>query len=112
MELRKMEKSRIMPFLSMLKMPESIVVTPPSSSRTKVYLETVRRIRSIAAQIAERLKINGPFNVQFIAKNNAVKVIECNLRASRSFPFVFQSSEYQSHTIAAGAIMGKQGLRI
>jgi len=54
----------------------------------KIYFETVRRIKRIGRQIAKELNISGPFNIQFLAKNNEVKVIECNLRASRSFPFV------------------------
>ena len=54
----------------------------------KIYFETARRIKKIGRQIAKELNISGPFNIQFLAKNNEVKVIECNLRASRSFPFV------------------------
>ncbi len=54
----------------------------------KLYIETVRRIKKIAKKIAMALEISGPFNIQFLAKENAIKVIECNLRASRSFPFV------------------------
>lgn len=54
----------------------------------KIYLETARRIKKISKKIAQELNISGPFNIQFLAKNNDVKVIECNLRASRSFPFV------------------------
>jgi carbamoyl-phosphate synthase large subunit len=54
----------------------------------RTYLETIRRIRRIATRIASSLNISGPFNIQFIAKDNRVRVIECNLRASRSFPFV------------------------
>ncbi|MCP9612940.1 carbamoyl-phosphate synthase (glutamine-hydrolyzing) large subunit [Coprobacter tertius] len=54
----------------------------------KIYFETARRIKKISRQIARELNISGPFNIQFLAKNNDVKVIECNLRASRSFPFV------------------------
>ena len=54
----------------------------------KIYFETARRIKKISRQIAKALNISGPFNIQFLAKNNEVKVIECNLRASRSFPFV------------------------
>ena len=54
----------------------------------KLYVETVRRIKKIAGQIARALEISGPFNIQFLAKDNDIKVIECNLRASRSFPFV------------------------
>ncbi|MFZ9092807.1 MAG: ATP-grasp domain-containing protein, partial [Planctomycetaceae bacterium] len=63
---------------------DATLVFPPQ----KLYISTFRRIKQIAAQLAENLQITGPFNVQFLAKQNAVKVIECNLRASRSFPFV------------------------
>lgn len=54
----------------------------------KIYIETVRRIKRISRQIAKELNITGPFNIQFLAKDNDIKVIECNLRASRSMPFV------------------------
>ena len=54
----------------------------------KIYFETMRRIKKISKKIAKELHITGPFNIQYLAKNNDVKVIECNLRASRSFPFV------------------------
>ena len=54
----------------------------------KLYVETARRIKKISSQIAKALNISGPFNIQYLAKNNDIKVIECNLRASRSFPFV------------------------
>jgi carbamoyl-phosphate synthase large subunit len=54
----------------------------------KVYVETIRRIKKISRQIAKELHISGPFNIQFLAKDNDIKVIECNLRASRSLPFV------------------------
>lgn len=54
----------------------------------KLYVETIRRIKKIARSIAKELNISGPFNMQFLAKDNDIKVIECNLRASRSFPFV------------------------
>ena len=63
---------------------DATMVLPPQ----RTYLETMRRIKVIARQIARSLRINGPFNIQFLAKDNDVKVIECNLRASRSFPFV------------------------
>jgi carbamoyl-phosphate synthase large subunit len=63
---------------------DATLVLPPQ----RTYLETMRRIKTIAKEIAKSLKITGPFNIQFIAKDNDVKVIECNLRASRSFPFV------------------------
>ena len=63
---------------------DATLVLPPQT----LYIATIRRIRRIAAELARALEITGPFNVQFLAKHNAVKVIECNLRASRSFPFV------------------------
>ncbi len=63
---------------------DATLVLPPQT----LYIATIRRIRQIAAEIARALAITGPFNIQFLAKHNAVKVIECNLRASRSFPFV------------------------
>ena len=63
---------------------DATLVLPPQT----LYIATIRRIRKIAAQLAKELCITGPFNVQFLAKHNTVKVIECNLRASRSFPFV------------------------
>ena len=52
----------------------------------KLYFETMRRVKKISRQIARELNISGPFNIQYLAKNNEIKVIECNLRASRSFP--------------------------
>lgn len=52
----------------------------------KLYVETVRRIKRISREIAKALNISGPFNIQYLAKDNDIKVIECNLRASRSFP--------------------------
>ena len=63
---------------------DATLVFPPQ----KIYFETARRIKRISRKIAKELNISGPFNIQFLAKNNEVKVIECNLRASRSFPFV------------------------
>lgn len=63
---------------------DATLVFPPQ----RTYLETIRQVRSISKKIVKALNINGPFNIQFIAKNNQVKVIECNLRASRSFPFI------------------------
>jgi len=63
---------------------DATMIFPPQ----KIYFETVRRIKKIARQLAEALKISGPFNIQFLAKDNDIKVIECNLRASRSMPFV------------------------
>ena len=63
---------------------DATLVFPPQ----RTYLETIRQVRLISQKIAKALNINGPFNIQYIAKNNQVKVIECNLRASRSFPFI------------------------
>lgn len=54
----------------------------------KLYVETVRRIKRISREIAKALNISGPFNIQYLAKDNDIKVIECNLRASRSFPLL------------------------
>lgn len=58
----------------------------------KVYIETIRQMRKVAEKIAKRFEISGPMNIQFLSKNNAVRVIECNIRASRSFPFVSKVS--------------------
>jgi carbamoyl-phosphate synthase large subunit len=63
---------------------DATIMFPPQ----KVYVETIRRIKKISRQIAKELHISGPFNIQFLAKDNDIKVIECNLRASRSLPFV------------------------
>jgi len=63
---------------------DATLVLPPQT----VYIATIRRVRQIATLLARALMITGPFNVQFLARHNTVKVIECNLRASRSFPFV------------------------
>jgi len=63
---------------------DATIVLPPQ----KTYLETIRRIKLVAKKLAKALEITGPFNMQFLAKENAIKVIELNLRASRSFPFV------------------------
>ena len=68
----------------------------------------MRRVKHIGRQVAEVLQITGPFNMQFIAKDNDVKVIECNLRASRSFPFVSKVTKNNLIDIATRAIMGKK----
>lgn len=72
----------------------------------RTYLETIRRIKRITKQISQELKITGPFNIQFIAKDNEVKVIECNLRASRSFPFVSKILKINFIDIATKLIVG------
>ncbi len=73
----------------------------------RMYLETIRRIRRIALKIAAKLDISGPFNIQFIAKDNRVRVIECNLRASRSFPFVSKVINENFIALATRIIMGQ-----
>ncbi len=72
----------------------------------RLYLETVRRAKTIAKQVVKNLNITGPFNIQFIAKDNELKVIECNVRASRSFPFVSKVSGHNFIAIATDAILG------
>ncbi len=72
----------------------------------KLYVETVRRIKRISRQIAEALKISGPFNIQYLAKGNEIKVIECNLRASRSFPFVSKVLKINFIELATKIMLG------
>ena len=72
----------------------------------KLYVETVRRIKKIAKKIASALEISGPFNIQFLAKDNAIKVIECNLRASRSFPFVSKVLKINLIELATKVMLG------
>ena len=72
----------------------------------KLYVETVRRIKKIAKKIASALEITGPFNIQFLAKDNYIKVIECNLRASRSFPFVSKVLKINMIELATKAMLG------
>jgi len=73
----------------------------------KLYVETARRIKKIARKIAEALQITGPFNIQFLAKENDIKVIECNLRASRSFPFVSKVLKINFIELATKAMIGE-----
>lgn len=72
----------------------------------KLYVETVRRIKKVARSIASALNITGPFNIQFLAKENEIKVIECNLRASRSFPFVSKVLKINLIELATKAMLG------
>ncbi|NOX88795.1 MAG: carbamoyl-phosphate synthase (glutamine-hydrolyzing) large subunit [Calditrichaeota bacterium] len=81
---------------------DATLVFPPQ----RLYLETIRKTRQIAAQIASALHIHGPFNIQFIARDNEVKVIECNLRASRSFPFVSKILKYNFIDLATRVMLG------
>ncbi len=80
---------------------DATIVFPPQ----KLYVETIRRIKKIARQIAKELEITGPFNMQLLAKDNDIKVIECNLRASRSFPFVSKVMKYNLIEIATQAML-------
>ncbi|HIX85177.1 MAG TPA: carbamoyl-phosphate synthase (glutamine-hydrolyzing) large subunit [Candidatus Parabacteroides intestinigallinarum] len=72
----------------------------------KLYVETVRRIKRISKQIAKELNISGPFNIQYLAKGNEIKVIECNLRASRSFPFVSKVLKINFIELATRVMLG------
>ena len=72
----------------------------------KLYVETVRRIKRISKQIAKELNISGPFNIQYLAKDNDIKVIECNLRASRSFPFVSKVLKINFIELATKIMLG------
>ena len=74
----------------------------------KIYMATARRIKRISAQIAKELNISGPFNIQYLAKDNDVKVIECNLRASRSFPFVSKVLKKNFIDTATRIMLGEQ----
>ncbi len=73
----------------------------------KLYIETIRRIKRITRSVAGALQITGPFNIQFLAKDNDIKVIECNLRASRSFPFVSKVLKINFIEIATRAMLGE-----
>ena len=72
----------------------------------KIYVETVRRIKRISREIAKNLHINGPFNIQFMARDNDILVIECNLRASRSFPFVSKILKLNFIDLATKVMLG------
>lgn len=81
---------------------DATLVLPPQN----LYLETIRRAKKITQRIVRALNITGPFNIQFIAKNNHLQVIECNLRASRSLPFVSKVTNYNFIEISTKAILG------
>jgi len=87
---------------------DATMVFPPQ----KTYIETVRRIREAACLLCRELEITGPFNMQFIAKDNEIKVIELNLRASRSFPFVSKVSGINFIELATKAIAGEKIERV
>ncbi|MGA1977738.1 MAG: carbamoyl-phosphate synthase (glutamine-hydrolyzing) large subunit [Bacteroidales bacterium] len=81
---------------------DATIVFPPQ----KIYFETVRRIKRISRQIARELNISGPFNIQFLARDNDIKVIECNLRASRSMPFVSKVLKTNLIELATKVMLG------
>ncbi len=81
---------------------DATMVFPPQ----KMYVETMRRIKKIAREVARMLNISGPFNMQLMAKDNEIKVIECNLRASRSFPFVSKVLKVNFIDIATKVMLG------
>ncbi|MDL2320332.1 carbamoyl-phosphate synthase (glutamine-hydrolyzing) large subunit, partial [Alistipes sp. OttesenSCG-928-B03] len=83
---------------------DATMVFPPQ----KMYVETMRRVKKIARQVAEGLHISGPFNMQVMAKDNDIKVIECNLRASRSFPFVSKVLKVNFIEIATQVMLGME----
>ena len=85
---------------------DATIALPPQHT----YLETTRRVKQVAKEIVKELKITGPFNIQFLAKDNKIQVIECNLRASRSFPFVSKVTGYNFIDIATKALLGKNVL--
>lgn len=72
----------------------------------RLYVDTVRKVKHIAKRIIKQLAITWPFNIQFLAKSNGIKVIECNLRSSRSFPFVSKTTKYNFIDIATKAMLG------
>jgi carbamoyl-phosphate synthase large subunit len=82
---------------------DATVVLPPQ----RLYLETIRRTKKMTRAIVKALHITGPFNIQFIAKNNAIQVIECNVRASRSFPFVSKVTRQNFIDIATRVMLGR-----
>lgn len=78
----------------------------------KLYIETTKKIRKISKKICKYLKITGPFNIQFLSKDNDIKVIECNLRASRSFPFVSKTFDIDFIELATKGMLGLDVKRI
>src|SRR5262249_18449881 len=83
---------------------DATLVLPPQT----LYLETIRRVRRLAQAIARALSVSGPFNLQLLARQNEVKVIECNLRASRSFPFVSKVLDQNFVSAAAQVLLGER----
>ncbi|WP_185882208.1 carbamoyl-phosphate synthase (glutamine-hydrolyzing) large subunit [Blattabacterium cuenoti] len=87
---------------------DATLVYPPHN----LYLSTLREIVRISKKISKHFNISGPFNIQFLSKNNELKVIECNLRASRSFPFVSKVSNFNMIELATQVIIGKSKEKI
>jgi carbamoyl-phosphate synthase large subunit len=85
---------------------DATVMVPPQ----RLYLETVRQVKSVCKRIAAALHITGPFNIQFLARDNKVQVIECNLRASRSFPLVSKVTGHNFILLAIQAMLGEDVL--
>mmetsp|Transcript_2240 Transcript_2240/g.4104 ORF Transcript_2240/g.4104 Transcript_2240/m.4104 type:complete len:1488 (-) Transcript_2240:376-4839(-) len=82
---------------------DATLILPPQ----KLYVETIKRVKRITKRIAKALNISGPFNIQYLSKDNDVKVIECNLRASRSFPFVSKTYNVNFIDLATRVMVGK-----
>eukprot|EP00467_Chlorarachnion_reptans_P021401 CAMPEP_0114505530 /NCGR_PEP_ID=MMETSP0109-20121206/10904_1 /TAXON_ID=29199 /ORGANISM="Chlorarachnion reptans, Strain CCCM449" /LENGTH=1462 /DNA_ID=CAMNT_0001683979 /DNA_START=76 /DNA_END=4464 /DNA_ORIENTATION=+ len=82
---------------------DATLILPPQ----KLYVETIKRVKRITKGIAKVLKISGPFNIQFLSKDNEIKVIECNMRASRSFPFVSKTYNVNFIDLATRIMVGK-----
>ena len=85
---------------------DATLVTPPRD----INAETLEKIKEITRKIGRALDVSGPFNMQLIAKDNELKVIECNLRVSRSFPFVSKTLDFDFIAMATKAIMGVEGV--
>jgi len=83
---------------------DATIVFPPQ----RTYLETMRKVKLTTRQIARALEITGPFNIQFLARENKIKVIECNLRASRSFPFISKALKINFIDVAIRSILGEE----
>jgi carbamoyl-phosphate synthase large subunit len=86
---------------------DATMLFPPQ----KIYVETARKIKKTTGRIAKELNITGPFNIQYLAKDNDIKVIECNLRASRSFPFVSKVLKTNFIELATNVMLGKEVIK-
>lgn len=86
---------------------DATLIYPPQN----IYLTTLKEVRQTARKIARHFNISGPFNIQFLSKNNRIQVIECNLRASRSFPFVSKVSHFNMIDLATRVLLNEQSLK-